>query len=320
MDASAPWGLVDVRPIVARGGWGEVAVATIAAEQEGLITIPQLRFVGLNDSAVHHRSRRGRLHRLHRGVYAVGHRNVGELGELAAAFLAVGAGSAISHRPAAVVAGILPRAAGPVDVTLPVAKGRRRSRPGIRVHETGALDRLDLVRRKGISLTALARTLIDIAEVERNALPAALNEARAQRLVTPRELDCAIRRNRGRCGAARLAALLEAEADRGFSRNRAERILGGLLNRAGLPAAMRNQSVHEIELDFYWPEQRVNVELDGFATHGRRRNFESDRDRDTFLASRGIQVLRFTWWQLTREGPKVVARTAAALALRSRIS
>lgn len=39
MDASAPWGLVDVRPIVARVGCGAVAVAAIAAEQEGLITI-----------------------------------------------------------------------------------------------------------------------------------------------------------------------------------------------------------------------------------------------------------------------------------------
>ena len=112
-------------------------------------------------------------------------------------------------------------------------------------------------------------------------------------------------------------AYLDAEADPGFSRSRAERILRGLLSRSGLPSPRRNAAVHGVELDFWWPEAKVNVEMDGFGSHRRRRNFESDRDRDTFLASRGIQVLRFTWWKLTREQPVVVARIAAALALRA---
>lgn len=241
MRADAPWGLIDARPIVGRVGTGDLGVAAVAAEQEGLITVPQLRFVGLGDGAVHRRSRAGRLHRLHRGVYAVGHRSVSELGSLAAAFLSVGPGSAVSHVPAAVAAKMLPDWQGPVDITLPVANGHRRSRAGIRVHRTGALDARDLQLHHRIPVTTPARTLIDLVETEPHLLEPALNEARAIRLFTQWQLDRAIERNGSRRGARRLRSLLAAESDPGFSRNRAERILAGLLQSAGLAAPQRNR-------------------------------------------------------------------------------
>lgn len=316
MQVAMPWGLVDARPIVARAGLGDAGAAAIAGQQLGLITSPQLNFVALGASAIHYRHRKGRLHAIHRGVYAVGHDDIGELGRFAAAVLGVGPGAVLSHCPAAAVIGFLPFAGALVNISLVGSGGHRRSRGGIRVHHVASLDHGDLRLSSGIPHTVPARTIIDVAEVERGKLEPALNEARAHRVVTERELREAIRRHPGRVGAKRLHALLESEHDHGFSRSEAERILAGLIRRAVLAAPRRNSVVDGIELDFYWPDQRLNAEVDGFATHGRRRNFERDRDRDAYLATRGILVIRFTWWQLTREAPKVVARLSAALALR----
>lgn len=316
MNGSMPWGLVDARPIVARAGLGDAGMAAIAGEQLGLVTTSQLRLAGFGSSAVHHRLRKSRLHAIHRGVFAVGHSDIGELGRCAAAVLGVGHGAVLSHRPAAAATGLLPFSAGSIDVSLATSGGHRRCRAGITVHHVASLERRDVRMHSKVPITTSARTILDIAETDRDQLEAALNEARAIRVVTEHELHEAARRHRGRVGAARLAALLAAEAEPGFSRSEAERILAGLIARAALPAPRRNRVVHGIELDFHWPDQRLDVEVDGFATHGRRRNFESDRDRDAYLASRGIQVIRLTWWQLTREAPKVVARLAAALALR----
>ena len=309
-----PWGLVDARPLITNCRTADAAIARIAAAQYGLITAPQLRCAGLTPSQVHGRVRRGTLHPVHRGVHAAGHDALGDRATVAAAALAVGPGACVSHGDAAWFAEMLPGRAGPVHVTVPPGT-RRRSREGIVVH-TCVLDRSETCSRQLISLTTPARTLIDLAGSEWDLLEPALNEARVTRLVTDGLLRAVIARQPRRLGAVRMAAYLDAEADHGFSRSRAETILRGLVRRSGLPPPRRNVRVHGVECDFWWQEAHLNVEVDGFGAHGRRRNFESDRDRDSFLASHGIQVLRFTWWKLTREPPVVVARIAAALAVR----
>jgi len=308
---------VDARPIVARSGPGDAGVAAIAAKQHGSINAAQLRFVGLDRKAVSRRKQHGLLHPKHRGVYAVGHGALGELGEIVAALLAIGPGGSVSHQAAAFLAKTLPSLALPIDVSVARSNGHRRSRSGITVHQPIALQGPDVTRRGIIPFTSPARTLIDLAETDFALVEPALNEGRAIKAFTQHDIDRALVRSEGRLGAKRVSALLASESDPGFSRSEAERILRGLLRRAGFPPARRNSEIHKIELDFYWPDEKLNVEFDGFGTHGqRRRNFESDRDRDGALAAKGIQVIRVTWWQLTREAPKVVARIAAALALR----
>lgn len=308
-----PWGLVDAGPIVARFGRGARAIAEIAAKQDGMLTLAQLAFCGLTPRQVQGGCDRGSLLRVHRGVFAIGHRSSSETAAAVAAVLCVGEGSAVSHGHAAALQKFLPVPTGAVDVTM--APPPRRSRDGISVHRSTTLITRDVRMRDGLPFTAPARTILDLADA--GDFETALNEARALRAVNDRELRSVVQRNSGRPGAARLAALLDAELDPGFSRNDAEALLRGLINRSGLPPPLRNRRVHGRELDFYWPAAKLNVEFDGFAVHGRRVSFESDRERDAFLASVGIQVIRFTWWQLTREGPKVVARIAAALALRN---
>jgi very-short-patch-repair endonuclease len=55
------------------------------------------------------------------------------------------------------------------------------------------------------------------------------------------------------------------------------------------------------------------VEVDGYATHGDRAAFESDRRRDQILTAAGFRVIRITWRQLTEQPYEVIARLAVAL-------
>ncbi|CAA9482706.1 MAG: hypothetical protein AVDCRST_MAG30-898 [uncultured Solirubrobacteraceae bacterium] len=65
----------------------------------------QLVAAGLTRSAIAHRLATGRLHRIHRGVYAVGQPTLAPLGRLLAAVMAAGPGSVLSHVTAAVLWG-----------------------------------------------------------------------------------------------------------------------------------------------------------------------------------------------------------------------
>ena len=133
----------------------DLAIAGIAARQHGVITHPQLRLTGLGREAISKRARRGRLHRLHQGVYAVGHAGVSREGQWLAAVLASGGGAVLSHGAAAVHWGLLRPLQGPVDVSVPTQAGRRR-RAGIRLHRRAALSAGDVTRRDGIPVTTPA--------------------------------------------------------------------------------------------------------------------------------------------------------------------
>ncbi|HSR95233.1 MAG TPA: type IV toxin-antitoxin system AbiEi family antitoxin domain-containing protein, partial [Solirubrobacterales bacterium] len=106
--------------------------AELAARQHGVVARQQLlAFAGTG--AIASRVRRGNLHRLHRGVYAVGHPILGVHGRWKAATLAVGPHSVLSHRSAAHLWGLRPRIAIPPEVTIP--RGWR-GQVGICVHRS----------------------------------------------------------------------------------------------------------------------------------------------------------------------------------------
>src|SRR3954470_16877965 len=108
------------------------AIAALAARQYGVVTRAQLRAIGLGDTAVSKRAAAGRLHRVHRGVYAVGHRVLPARGAWMAATLACGDGAVLSHTTAAALWELRATDGAVVDVTVPSAGARRR--PGLRIH------------------------------------------------------------------------------------------------------------------------------------------------------------------------------------------
>lgn len=100
----------------------------------------------------------------------------------------------------------------------------------------------------------------------------------------------------------------------GLIRSEAERRLVRLLRRAGLGDFQTNVQVAGLEVDVWFAERRVAVEIDGYAYHRAARAFERDRLRDAQLHAAGVRVIRVTWRQIVEEPEALVARLAAALA------
>ena len=68
----------------------DARIGRIARVQHGVLTTSQLVAVGLTTAAIYKRVGRGRLYRIHRGVYAVGHDGLGDQARWMAAVLASG--------------------------------------------------------------------------------------------------------------------------------------------------------------------------------------------------------------------------------------
>src|SRR5215207_3349428 len=168
------------------------AIARLAALQHGLVTRRQLRAIGLGEGAIATRVARAQLHRVHRGVYRVGHTAPLPLAREMAAVLACGDGAVLSHGAAAAAAWRLaPEGGSDVDVTVS-SRGGRRHRPGIRTHRS-TLAQGEVTRVQRIPVTSAARTLVDLAATAPPlVLERAVEEARRRGLVTTAALTRAL--------------------------------------------------------------------------------------------------------------------------------
>lgn len=290
----------------------DLRLAGLARRQHGVVTVEQLHASGLSAGAIRHRARVGRLHRLHRGVYALAHLAISQPGRYLAAALAVGPDAVVSHQSAAALWGLMGAHPNPIHVT--VAR-KVPSRRGIRVHAARSLDAHDRTRRDGIPMTSIERTLLDLADtMPPDRLRRAVREAYVQRLVTERELQRAVARSRGRRGAARLAAIVDLGPDR--TRSELEDRLLALLRANGLSPAVNvvlDGLPRRVEVDFLFAEERLIVEADGASFHDNRLARESDAARQAMLEAAGYRVLRVTWTQVTRHAQETVARVRGAL-------
>jgi hypothetical protein len=223
-----------------------------------------LRALGLGSRAVQQRARAGRLRRLHRGVYAVGHGVLRPEGRRLAAVLACGEGAVLSHRSAASHWGLLETQGALIDVTAP--RGRHGGE-GIRLHRSRFLDARDTTTHEGIPITTVPRTLLDLAAtIQPHRLERALAQAQRLQLYDHRAIADVIARSNGHRATTALTKAISRE-DPKWTRSELE----------------------------YWPTHRLIVELDGWETHRTRAAFEQDRARDAALTAAGWRVVRFTW-------------------------
>jgi very-short-patch-repair endonuclease len=289
------------------------AIAAVAARQHGVVGRSQLTGLGLSRRAVEHRLETGRLHPLHRGVYAVGHPLVSQEGRWMAAVLAGGSDAVLSHRSAAALWELRPAVAGRVVITAPRAL---HARPGLELHR-GRLAEDEWTTRRGIPVTTPARTLLDIVgTVPRHQLERAVEEAERQSLTDPLALDALFARYPRRKGIRLLRAVLDSGRPTKLTRSDLEARFLSFIDRHDLPTPAVNARIRagnrRLEVDCVWPGPRVAVELDGHAYHSTRAAFERDRERDRLLQAAGWRVVRVTWRQL-RDAPEAVARDLRAL-------
>jgi hypothetical protein len=316
-----PWGHVGSQK---NHGTGKAVrdgrLAAIAAAQDGLVSLRQLREIEVSRRAASHRTKAATLHRIHRGVYAAGHPAIGRIGVLRAAVLACGDGAAISHLTAAAFWGIRDQWPVLVDVIVRSQQGRRID--GIRSRRCRYPAKGEVVSRGGVVCTTPARTLVDVAGLLGNSsLRRAVERAAVLKLLDLQEMDATLARARRRPGVRALRAILEDWRTPDGSvpdvRSDFEALVLPRLVRDGLPRPAANVPLRIegecITVDFLWQTRGLVVETDGEATHGTPVAFRRDRKRDQKLVAAGFRVARVTWDQIHDELPAVLARIRRAL-------
>jgi very-short-patch-repair endonuclease/predicted transcriptional regulator of viral defense system len=287
-------------------------ISDLAGRQYGVVSRAQLEDLGLTQSAIAWAMKEGRLHRLHRGVYAVGHTVLKAEGRWLAAVLASGPGAVLSHAAAAVLWELRASASARIDVTVASATTRRAPK-GVVVHRTRRP--IESTTRHGIPVTTPMRTLADLAGIiPPRALDKALEQAEALRLLDVRAIDDVADANPGRAGPALVRRLVRAHDLGTFTRSDLEAAFLALCRRHGLPPPTVNSYVERMEVDFSWPAHRLVAEVDGFRYHGTRAAFERDRARDATLTAAGWRVVRFTDRQVRRDAATVAQRLERLLA------
>jgi very-short-patch-repair endonuclease len=294
----------------------DLRIAGLAGAQHGVVSRAQLRLLGLSDDAIDRRVARGRLHILHRGVYAVGHRTLTTEGRWMAAVMAGGRDAVLSHASAAAAWELRPAGGAAIHVTVPDNAGRKR-RTGIRVHRSTALEPAETTTVRAIPVTTPIRTIIDVAATLRGRpLEHVLDLAEQRRLVDFAELRQHLADHPGRPGSPSLQAVLSLyTAGSTVTRSEMEERFLALCDSHGLQRPDVNTRIEGVEVDFAWRDARVVVEVDGYAYHRAPSAFERDRERDVMLAVAGWQVLRFTWTQLTEQQAWVARAISKCLAL-----
>jgi very-short-patch-repair endonuclease len=286
------------------------AVWALARQQHGVVTRRQLLERGYNRHAIEHRLRRGRLHPVRRGIYAVGRRELTQHGLWMAAALSCGAGSAISHRHGAAVWGIRRMPGHAIEVSVPFDRHPRAR--GLRVHRR---ERLEVKCHEGVPVTSVVLTLVDLATcVSRDELEAAISEADKLDLVDPERLRSALGEFRGVPGESTLRAALDRRTF-SLTDSRLERLFLPIARKAGLPLPQTQVAVNGFRVDFHWPGLGLVVETDGLRYHRTPAQQAADRRRDQAHVAAGLTTLRFTHSQIRFE-PSLVEATLAAVARR----
>lgn len=256
----------------------------------------------------------GRLHRVYRGVYAVGHTELSPRGECLAAVLAVGPGALLSYYSAGWLWGIWAGSPAPFEVTAFVPRHHQAPKGVVR-HRARNLADEDRAMVDGIPVTSVARTLLDLAwKLRADQLRRVLARAEDLKLLDLDAVHAVIERNRGHRGARRLRHALAIYERPIWTRSEFERRFVERLVAAGLPQPATGWNEVGYELDVYWPDLRFGIELDAYETHGTRDAFERDHDRDLAFALADIKTIRVSERQFHREPDAIVERVATLLA------
>ena len=290
-------------------------MAELAGRQHGVVARWELLELSLRRGAIQRRLDSGRLHRVHEGVYAVGHRKLTSRGHLMAAVLAGGPEALLSHRSNADLRSLMPDARSVIDVTVP--GGRSRQLGKIVIHGARTLHPDDIDVYDGIPCTSVARMLLEVAESSPpRHLERIFEAAERERVLNMTKVHEVLTRSRGHRGRKPLTALIEQLTDPPPNvRSEFERHVLTACDAAGMPRPQLNVTVEGREVDMVWG--KVLVELDSWRFHGTRAAFERDRARDVALKLKGYTPLRFTWRQATADPGALVAAVLEAIELAS---
>lgn len=287
-------------------------LSELAGKQHGVVATRQLLRLGYSHNRTAVLVAKGWLHRLHRGVFAVGHTRLTVKGRWMAAVLACGPDAVLSHRSAAALHDLRPIPGGEIDVTAP--SGHRH--PRVRCHKARSLPQQDRTLIDAIPVTSIERTLLDLAALySHQRLRTTLEAAQRRDLLDNRRIDELLARTPGHRGAPRLArALAELHDEAPWTQSDLERAFLELIREAGLPEPRTNVFVDGELVDVYWPSHDLVVELDYYDYHRSKRSFENDRRKDSKHLLAGRRSLRVTGTRVAHERRALLSDLSALLA------
>jgi len=288
----------------------DAKLAILAGKQHGVVAYWQLLALVFSPGAIEHGVRTERLHRMYKGVYAVGYRaGTAEAWEMAAV-LACGREAVVSHWTAAARWKLLRPTRGWIHVSAPTDRRVK----GIVSHHVPKLHAGERTKRDGIPITSVPRTLLDISGVaDERTLRRAVNQAARSGWLNQRAVEAVMRRNARRGGTKQLRAVIASvHPQTRRTRSDLEVAFLELCDTYGIPTPVANGKVHGIEVDFHWPGTSLVVELDSYEYHRTPIERENDRRRDEWLERCGYEVLRVTDTWLDAD-PADVAQTVREL-------
>jgi very-short-patch-repair endonuclease len=267
-----------------------------------VVTRAELLGAGVTDRQITRRLEKGSLIAVHRGVYRVGHRAPSVEAAYLAAVLAAGEGALLGGGAAVHLFGLTKGSAPPPEV---ITRTQRRIE-GVTTHRSRSLNASDATTVRGIPVTTVPRTLVDIASrMSVDALAKACHEAGVRYGTTPSALEAVLARRPNSAGAKKLRQIIHGDVHVTLSKLEARFL--ELLRNADLPLPVTNRQAGTHRVDCRWPDHRLTIELDGYRFHNSRHSWEQDRRREREARARGDDFRRYTWADV-EENPMLVLR------------
>ena len=283
-------------------------IARIASRAHGVVTRTQLLSAGLTARQIARRVRSGGLLREHRGVYRVGHRAPTIEATYLAAVLAAGEGAVLSGRAAAHLLALVKGSPPPPEVT---TKTERRIK-GVKTHRCRSLNANEVVSVRGIPVTTVPRTLIDLAAgLSPDALARACHEAGVRYRTTPADVEVVLARRPNSPGAKKLRKVIHGDVH--VTLSKLESRFLELIRDEVLPLPLTNRPAGGRRVDCRWPGHRLTVELDGYRFHNSRYSWEQDRRREREARARGDEFRRYSYGDVTGEPRLMLAELRSLL-------
>ena len=283
-------------------------LARIASAGHGVVTAAQLLSAGVTRREIEGRIRKGALIRVHRGVYRVGHRAPSIEATYLAAVLAAGEGALLSGRAAAHLLGLVKGTAPAPEVIT----GTERRIKGVKTHRARSLNARDATTVRGIPVTTVPRTLVDIAAgLSAEELARACHEAGVRYGTTPKSVEAVLAHRPSSPGATRLRRVLNGDVN--VTLSKLETHFLELLRNADLPLPRTNQPAGGRRVDCRWHDHRLTVELDGYRFHNSRHSWEQDRRREREARARGDDFRRYTYDDVMQEPAQMLGELGPVL-------
>lgn len=296
-------------------------IFSLADRQWGVVARRQLVSRGVSPELIKSQVHLGFMFTVNRGVYYLGRGPMDQKAIWMAAVLAAGDSAALCGRSAAVLLGFMDRELV-IDVRCPGSRRRYnttikppvdRSR-AVHVRRFRACESLGVGQVQAIPVVGAAVALLQLAEqLPTPSLKNAYLTADMKGLLSEIDLAWLVAPKPGHKGAGRLRALvLKRNPQVRETRSILEVRFLELCAQAGISPPQVNVTVEGFVVDFWWPELRLIVEVDGVEFHRGAAKSIEDRHRENVLVASGNAVLRFNWNQVVNEPSLVVAQLSEA--------